>query len=51
MLDTTQRIGLFCISALLMAACTAALKWLYGRVNGYGTHTAPTAKPGDVKKL
>jgi hypothetical protein len=34
MLDTTQRIGLFSVSALLMAIVTAMLKWLYHRVNG-----------------
>jgi hypothetical protein len=34
MLDTTQRIGLFSASALLMAVVTAVLKWLYYRVNG-----------------
>jgi len=34
MLDTTQRIGLFSVSALLMAVVTALLKWLYYRVNG-----------------
>jgi hypothetical protein len=34
MLDTTQRIGLFSVSALLMAVVTAMLKWLYYRVNG-----------------
>jgi hypothetical protein len=34
MLDTTQRIGLFSVSALLMAVVTAVLKWLYGLVNG-----------------
>jgi len=34
MLDTTQRIGLFSVSALLMAVVTAVLKWLHGLVNG-----------------
>ena len=34
MLDTAQRIGLFSVSALLMAVVTAVLKWLYGLVNG-----------------
>ncbi|KAK3654197.1 hypothetical protein LTR56_004252 [Elasticomyces elasticus] len=33
-LDTTQRIGLFALSALLMALSTAALVWLYHLVNG-----------------
>jgi hypothetical protein len=46
MLDTTQRIGLFSVSALLMAVVTAMLKWLYGRVNGY---TVPMQKPGSLK--
>ena len=49
MLDTTQRIGVFITSALLMTASTAVLKWLYGRVNGYGVPRAPEARPGNVK--
>jgi len=49
LLDTTQRIGLFSASALLMAASTAVLKWLYGRINGYGARTTPHARPGNVK--
>ena len=50
LLDTTQRIGLFSASALLMTASTAVLKWLYGRINGYGVQTAPKARPGNVKR-
>jgi hypothetical protein len=46
MLDTTQRIGLFSASALLMAVVTAVLKWLYSRVNA---HAGPGLRPGSVK--
>ncbi|KAF7196042.1 hypothetical protein HII31_02668 [Pseudocercospora fuligena] len=34
MLDTTQRVGLFAFSALLMTTATAVLVWLYAMVNG-----------------
>jgi hypothetical protein len=34
MLDTTQRVGLFGMSALLMAISTFCLSWLYGAING-----------------
>ncbi|KAL3476767.1 hypothetical protein BJX99DRAFT_270278 [Aspergillus californicus] len=43
------RIGLFVLSAVVMAISTATLKWLYGRVNGFGTSTKATARPGAVK--
>ncbi|KAL4952178.1 FAR-17a/AIG1-like protein [Aspergillus filifer] len=43
------RIGLFALSAVVMALSTATLKWLYGRVNGFGTPAKPQAKPGSVK--
>ena len=39
MLDSTQRVGLFVGSALVMAANTMVLKWLYGKVNGFGRKT------------
>lgn len=32
-----------------MAFSTATLKWLYGRVNGYGTKSAAQSRPGAVK--
>ncbi len=35
-LDNTQRMGLFGASAVVMAVNTAGLKWLYGRLNGFG---------------
>ncbi|KAI9369301.1 hypothetical protein BJX61DRAFT_536522 [Aspergillus egyptiacus] len=43
------RIGLFALSAVVMALSTATLKWLYGRVNGFGTPAKPHARPGAVK--
>ncbi|KAL4884443.1 hypothetical protein BJY04DRAFT_225644 [Aspergillus karnatakaensis] len=43
------RIGLFGLSAVVMALSTATLKWLHGRVNGFGTPVKPTAKPGAVQ--
>ncbi|KAL9113671.1 MAG: hypothetical protein Q9227_002116 [Pyrenula ochraceoflavens] len=42
MLDTTQRVGLFSLSAVLMSASTMLLRWGYGRVNG-------RERPGMVK--
>lgn len=33
-----------------MALNTVTLKWLYGRLNGFGREAAPQARPGDVKK-
>ncbi|KAK1071118.1 hypothetical protein LTR74_003499 [Friedmanniomyces endolithicus] len=55
-LDTTQRIGLFASSALLMALSTAALVWVYHVVNGKeeialanGHARAPEERDGDVK--
>jgi len=50
LLPTSGRIGLFSLSATVMALNTMTLKWLYGRVNGFGTTDAPTSKPGDIKK-
>ncbi|KAL4988196.1 FAR-17a/AIG1-like protein [Aspergillus falconensis] len=43
------RIGLFALSAVVMALSTATLKWLYGRVNGFGTPLKAQARPGSVK--
>lgn len=31
-----------------MALSTATLKWLYGRVNGYGTKEAAQSRPGAI---
>ncbi|RJE27151.1 integral membrane protein [Aspergillus sclerotialis] len=44
------RVGLFVLSAVVMAFSTATLKWLYGRVNGYGTKTAAQSRPGAVQQ-
>ncbi|KAJ9192210.1 hypothetical protein DTO166G4_1903 [Paecilomyces variotii] len=49
-LPTEGRIGLFALSAVVMAFSTSTLKWLYGRVNGYGTSTRATSRPGAVKQ-
>jgi hypothetical protein len=46
MLDANQRVGLFVGSALVMAANTMVLKWIYGRVNGFGRRAV--ARPGKV---
>jgi len=47
MLDTTQRIGLFTFSAVLMVGSTAMLKWMYVRVNG--ETGGKDERPGQVK--
>ncbi|PKX89799.1 putative integral membrane protein [Aspergillus novofumigatus IBT 16806] len=44
------RVGLFVMSAIVMALSTATLKWLYGRVNGFGTASKPKARPGALKQ-
>ncbi|KAJ5167621.1 uncharacterized protein N7482_003215 [Penicillium canariense] len=49
-LPTPGRIGLFSLSAIVMALSTATLKWLYGRVNGFGTSLSPRSRPGDIRK-
>lgn len=43
------RVGLFVLSAVVMALSTATLKWLHGRVNGFGTPVKPQSRPGAVK--
>ncbi|KAL5336295.1 hypothetical protein BJX70DRAFT_409952 [Aspergillus crustosus] len=43
------RIGLFGLSAVVMALSTATLKWLHGRVNGFGTPLKAQARPGALK--
>lgn len=50
MLPRDGRIGLFTLSAVVMAMSTATLKWLYGKVNGYGTEAVATSHPGAVKE-
>ncbi|KAE8381128.1 hypothetical protein BDV26DRAFT_279071 [Aspergillus bertholletiae] len=35
------RVGLFALSAVVMALSTGTLKWLYGHVNGFGTKSKP----------
>ena len=49
-LPANGRIGLFAVGAFVMTISTATLKWLYGRVNGYGTERTASSYPGDVKK-
>ena len=51
LLDNTQRMGLFGASAALMAVNTAGLKWVYGRVNGFGPgeREGEGARVGKVK--
>ncbi|GFF35169.1 hypothetical protein IFM51744_02693 [Aspergillus udagawae] len=44
------RVGLFVMSAIVMALSTATLKWLYGRVNGFGTASKPRSRPGALKQ-
>ncbi|KAE8356664.1 FAR-17a/AIG1-like protein-domain-containing protein [Aspergillus coremiiformis] len=44
------RIGLFGLSAVVMALSTGTLKWLYGRVNGYGTQSRPQSHPGAISQ-
>ncbi|EME39728.1 hypothetical protein DOTSEDRAFT_66657 [Dothistroma septosporum NZE10] len=53
-LTTTQRVGLFGFSALLMTTATASLVWLYGYINGKelentGTRDLRRTKSGNVK--
>ncbi|PYI20891.1 integral membrane protein [Aspergillus violaceofuscus CBS 115571] len=43
------RIGIFAISAVVMALSTGTLKWLHGRVNGFGT-SKPQSRPGAIKQ-
>lgn len=49
-LDTNGRVALFTVSALLMAINTVTLKWLYGRVNGFGRSEYPQAQSGKVNE-
>jgi hypothetical protein len=38
------------MSAIMMALSTSTLKWLYGRVNGFGTSIPPQSYSGHIKK-
>ncbi|KAJ5104191.1 hypothetical protein N7532_004720 [Penicillium argentinense] len=49
-LPTPGRVALFSISAVVMALSTATLKWLHGRVNGFGVPTPAQSFPGNIKK-
>ncbi|CAG7989668.1 unnamed protein product [Penicillium salamii] len=49
-LPTEGRIGLFTLSAVVMALSTITLKWLFGRVNGFGLPTEPESRPGDIRR-
>ncbi|OQE28564.1 hypothetical protein PENSTE_c003G09084 [Penicillium steckii] len=49
-LPTPGRIGLFSLSAVVMALSTATLKWLHGRVNGFGVPIPAQSRPGDIKR-
>ncbi|KAI9931432.1 hypothetical protein MW887_010007 [Aspergillus wentii] len=44
------RVGLFVLSAVVMALSTGTLKWLHGRVNGYGTSEKTQSRPGAIEK-
>ncbi|KAJ5790915.1 uncharacterized protein N7518_007926 [Penicillium psychrosexuale] len=48
-LPTSGRVGLFTLSAAVMALSTITLKWLHGRVNGFGNPMKPESRPGDIK--
>lgn len=49
-LPTPGRMGLFSLSAVVMALSTATLKWLYGRINGFGMSIPVQSRPGDIKR-
>lgn len=49
-LPTAGRIGLFTLSAVVMALNTSTLQWLYGRVNGFGVPIQAQSRPGDIKR-
>ncbi|KAI2793387.1 hypothetical protein POX_b03442 [Penicillium oxalicum] len=49
-LSTTGRVGLFSLSAAVMALSTVTLKWLYGHMNGFGALFPAQSRPGDIKK-
>lgn len=45
-LDSTQRVGLFAGSAVVMTLSTVMIKWLYGRVNG----AEAQSRSGQIKR-
>ncbi|KAJ5924280.1 hypothetical protein N7466_008467 [Penicillium verhagenii] len=49
-LSTVGRVGLFSLSAAVMAFSTVTIQWLYGRVNGFGTGIPAQSRPGDIKR-
>ncbi|KAF4975911.1 hypothetical protein FZEAL_7384 [Fusarium zealandicum] len=49
LLSTTQRVLLFTFSAGLVTVSSSCLKWVYGRVNGYGAAQKEAYKP--LKKV
>lgn len=49
-LPTPGRIGLFTLSAVVMALSTSTLQWLYGRINGFGVPVRAQSRPGDIKR-
>ena len=48
-LPPSGRVALFTLSAVMMAFSTITLKWLFGRVNGFGSSLKPESRPGDIK--
>lgn len=38
------------MSAIVMALSTSTLKWLYGRINGFGVPAGAQSRPGDIKR-
>lgn len=50
LLPTSGRIGLFSASAAVMALSTGTLKWLYGRINGFGVPMSPQSRAGDISR-
>lgn len=49
-LPTIGRVALFSLSAVVMALSTATLKWLHGRVNGFGVLIPAQSRSGDIKR-
>ncbi|KAF7719070.1 Integral membrane protein [Penicillium ucsense] len=49
-LSTTGRAGLCSLSAVVMAVSTVTLRWLFGRINGFGSPVPAQSRPGDIRK-
>ncbi|KAJ5385863.1 hypothetical protein N7509_008404 [Penicillium cosmopolitanum] len=49
-LPTPGRVALFSLSAVVMAFSTATLKWLHGRVNGFGVPIPAQSRSGEIKR-